>query len=71
MPKGNPSKQSIATRKYEAKAGWMSKTYKMKREVVEAFASACETAGCSQAGKLMEMMRAFIKETNAGGNTEE
>ena len=40
--------QSKATRKYEAKAGWMSKTYKLKREVVERFAQACEKQGVSQ-----------------------
>jgi hypothetical protein len=64
MPIGNPSKQSIATRKYEAKTGWMSKTYKMKREVVENFAEACEKAGTSQAGQLMQMMNEFIEKVN-------
>lgn len=64
MPIGNPSRQTIATRKYEAKAGWMSKSYKMKRETVEAFAAACEKAGVSQAGQLMKMMNEFIEEVN-------
>lgn len=64
MPAGNPSKQSIATRKYEAKAGWMSKTYKLKRETVEAFAEACDKAGVSQAGQLTKMMNDFIKSVN-------
>lgn len=59
-----PSRQSIATRKYEEKAGWMSKTYKMKREVVEAFAEACQKTGVSQAGTLMEFMRKFVAEVN-------
>ena len=63
MPVGNPSKQTIATRKYEAKAGWISKSYKLKKEVVEEYAKACDAAGVSQAGKLMEMMREFVKET--------
>ena len=62
MPVGNPSAQSIATRKYEAKTGWISKTYKMKKEVVEEFAKACEKAGVSQAGQLMQMMNQFIEE---------
>lgn len=61
MPVGNPSKQSVATRKYEAKAGWISKTYKMKKEVVEAFKEACDKNGDSQAGKLMEFMREYIE----------
>lgn len=56
------SPQSKATRKYEASHGWMSKTYKMKRETVEAFAEACEKAGVSQAGQLMNMMKQFIEE---------
>lgn len=64
MPTGNPSKQSIATRKYEAKAGWMSKTYKLKRETVEEFAEACDKAGVSQAGQLTKMMNDFIKSVN-------
>lgn len=68
MPIGNPSKQSIATRKYEAKAGWMSKSYKMKRETVEAFAEACNEAGVSQAGQLMKMMNEFMEEINKTDN---
>lgn len=63
-----PSRQSIATRKYEEKAGWMSKTYKLKREVVETFAEACEKTGVSQAGKLTELMKGFIDEV---GKTKE
>lgn len=59
-----PSRQSIATRKYEEKAGWMSKTYKLKREVVETFAEACEKTGVSQAGKLTELMKGFIEKVN-------
>ena len=39
-----------------------SKSYKLKREVVEAFAEACEQAGVSQAGKLTELMKEFINE---------
>ncbi|MCC8029647.1 MAG: chemotaxis protein [Lachnospiraceae bacterium] len=61
MPKGEPSKQSIATRKYEAKAGWMSKTYKLKRDVVTQFAEACDKAGVSQASQLTKMMMGFIE----------
>lgn len=36
------SNQSKATRKYEASHGWMSKTYKMKRDIVVQFAEACK-----------------------------
>ncbi len=64
MPVGKPTKQTIATEKYMKKAGWISKSYKLKREVVENFAEACEAAGVSQAGQLMKMMQQFIDEVN-------
>ncbi len=64
MPIGNPSRQTIATKKYEKKAGWMSKSYKLKRKIVEDFAQACEKADVSQAGQLMKMMQQFIDETS-------
>ena len=46
--------------RWNAKAGLISKSYKLKKQVVEEFAQACETAGVSQASKLTEMMEAFI-----------
>lgn len=60
-----PTPQSIATRKYEEKAGWISKSYKLKRELVDEFASACEKAGTSQAAQLSLMMKQFIEEVKA------
>lgn len=62
MPKGNPKPQTIATRKYEKKAGWVSKSYKLKKEVVEEFATVCEKVGVSQAGQLTKMMNEFIEQ---------
>lgn len=47
--------------KWNAKAGLISKSYKLKQELVEAFADACEKAGVSQAGQLSMMMREFIE----------
>ena len=64
MPKGNPSKQTIASEKYQKKAGYIAKSYKLKREVVEQFQQACERQGVSQAGKIMELMQEFVKEVN-------
>lgn len=60
MPIGNPKPQTIATKKYEEKAGWISKSYKLKRELVEQFAVACQSAGISQAAQLTKMMNEFI-----------
>lgn len=65
MPVGKPKPQTIATRKYEAKAGWISKSYKLKKEVVDAYAEACDKAGVSAAGQLTKMMKQFIEEVKA------
>lgn len=61
MPVGNPKPQTVATKKYEGKAGLMSKSYKLKRELVDQFADACERAGVSQAAQLSKMMKDFIE----------
>ena len=60
MTRGNPTKQTIATEKYGKKAGWVNKSYKLKKTLVEEFAEACQSAGVSQAAKLSEFMRKFI-----------
>ena len=68
MPVGNPTPQTEATKRYEKKAGWVSKSYKLKRELVEQFAEACEAAGISQAAQLTKMMTKFIeKQENEKG----
>lgn len=56
------SKQSIATRKYEASKGIIAKSYKLPRSLAEAFKEACERAGVSQSGQIQKMMRDFIAE---------
>lgn len=58
------SKQSKATRKYEAKVGLVSKSYKLRSELVKQFAEACEKADTSQAAQLSKMMQHFIDEVN-------
>lgn len=65
MPKGNPTPQTIASEKYQKKAGWMVKSFKLKREVVEEFEEACKAADVSQAGKITELMKQFIEEVKA------
>ena len=64
MPIGNPSRQTIASKKYQAKAGYIAKSYKIKKDLAEEFAAACEAAGVSQAAKISELMRGFIEEMN-------
>lgn len=64
MPKGNPNAQTIASEKYQKKAGYMTKGFKIKRDVADRFAEACDKAGVSQAGQITRMMEKFIEETN-------
>lgn len=64
MPKGKPGAQTIATQKYHQKIGLISKSYKLKQELVERFAAACDKAGVSQAAKISELMEQFIAEQN-------
>ena len=48
--------------KWNAKAGLISKSYKLKKDLVDQFTEACEKAGVSQASQLTKMMRYFIEE---------
>lgn len=64
MPKGNPNRQTIASEKYQKKAGYKAKTYKLKVEIVDQFAEACEKAGVSQSAKITELMQKFVDEVN-------
>lgn len=64
MPVGNPKPQTVATRKYEQKTGWVSKSYKLKKDVVEEYSEACKKAGVSAAGQLTKMMKEFIEKVN-------
>nr|DAP18384.1 MAG TPA: hypothetical protein [Caudoviricetes sp.] len=56
--------------KWNAKVGLISKSYKLKREVVETFAEACNKAGVSQAGQLTKMMTEFIETVSKENKTE-
>lgn len=61
MPRGNPSAQTIASEKYQKKVGYVSKSYKLKKDVIEKFDNACERAGVSKAAQLSNMMLEFAK----------
>lgn len=61
MPKGNPSKQTIASDKYQKKAGYMTKGFKLKREIVVQFEEACARADRPQAEVIRELMEEFIR----------
>ena len=63
MPKGKPNAQTLATERYQKKAGYFTKGFKIKRELADEFAAACEKAGISQAAQISKMMREFIDRT--------
>ena len=47
--------------KYKKKAGWLSKSYTLKKDIVDAFKEACEKQGVSQASVLSAYMLEFTK----------
>lgn len=61
MPKGNPSKQTIASAKYQKKAGYIAKSFKIKKETADRFTEACEKAGVSQAAMITKLMNEYSK----------
>ena len=61
MPKGQPNAQTIATAKYQAKAGYISKSFKIKKDIADAFSDACIKNGVSQASVLSEFMINYSK----------
>ncbi len=65
MPKGNPTPQTIASEKYQKKAGYMVKGFKLKRDLVEEFENACSQVGVSQASQITKLMKQFIEEVKA------
>lgn len=53
--------QTRATAKWQKKRGLISKSYKLPRDIVDAFAEACEDKGISQSAQLSKYMRGFCK----------
>lgn len=49
--------------KWDAKAGMVPKTYKVKKEAAEAFAAMCKTQGVSVGIKLSELMSAYVEQS--------
>ena len=45
--------------RWNEKAGLISKSYKLKRNLTEEFAEACDSAGVSQAGQISKMMSVY------------
>ena len=64
MPKGDPNTQTKATDRYQKKAGYKVKAFKLKGDIAERFAEACEKAGVSQAAQISKMMEDFIEQVS-------
>ncbi|MFI3238070.1 MAG: chemotaxis protein [Lachnospiraceae bacterium] len=60
MSKGNPTAQTIASEKYQKKAGYTTKGFKIKKELADEFTKACQEKGESQASVISRMMREYI-----------
>ncbi|OUO80805.1 hypothetical protein B5F53_03635 [Blautia sp. An249] len=48
--------------KWDAKAGMISKTYKVNKKVAEEFQEACKKAGVAMGTQLTKMMKDFIEQ---------
>lgn len=64
MPKGSPNAQTKATEKYQKRAGYISKAFKLKKDLCDEFIAACERTGESQASVISRMMIEYIKENS-------
>ncbi len=53
-------KKARAQDKWDAKAGMVAKTYKIKKASAEKFADACKARGVSMGIKLSELMELFV-----------
>lgn len=60
MPKGMPNKNTIRVERYQKKAGYHVKSFKLRGDIAERFAQACEREGVGQAAKITELMQAYI-----------
>lgn len=65
--KQNP--RTISTKKYQQKAGYVAKSYKLKKDVIEKFEQACKKYGISQAKQLTHMMLEFVALVESSSTT--
>ena len=50
--------------KWDAKAGYICKSFKMYKSLADDFKAACEKKGVSQAAQISKLMQGFIDEVN-------
>ncbi len=66
--KSGPKPQTIASKKYQEKVGLVSKSYKLRKEVVDDFKNACDENGISQAAQLTRLMIDYVNKGNGDKN---
>ena len=52
--------------RWNKKAGYISKSYKVNQNIADDFASSCKEMGVSQSGELLKFMSEFIKKNLKG-----
>ena len=57
--------------RWQKKAGYISKAYKLKQDTVIKFAEACEKVNISQASQIKKMMENFIDEVFGNSTNNE
>ncbi len=49
--------------RWNEKNNYIAKSFKMRKELADEFKEACDIAGVSQSGQIVEMMKGFIQKT--------
>ncbi len=62
--KNSDNKKPRPQDKWDAKAGLISKTYKVNKKTAEEFQKACKKKGIAMGTQLTKMMQEFIEKVN-------
>lgn len=57
-------KQMKQQNAWKKRAGYISKSYQMKKELADRFKEACNKVGVSQSGQIIKMMTSFIEQVD-------
>lgn len=52
--------------RWNAKNNYITKGFKMRRELADEFKAVCDSMGVSQSGEIIKMMQDFIKKNKKG-----
>ena len=63
MPKGEPLARTVRKDRWNAKAGYKTKSFKLKGDIADRFKEACDKVERSQASVIQELMQEFIDKT--------